>query len=42
VPPEALCAELIAGKEGTDGSASKSASLKEGAWEARGVGGESG
>lgn len=41
-PPEALCAELSAGKEGADGSASESASVKAGGCEARGVGGESG
>ena len=41
-PFEALCAELRAGKEGTEGSTGESTSVKDGAWEARGVGGEFG
>lgn len=44
-PPEALCAELSAGKEGTVGSASCVSGFereKDGRWEARGVGGEPG
>lgn len=40
-PPEALWAELRAGKEGIEGLAEEVASVKDGAWEARGVRGKS-